>query len=299
MLALAGRFEPRAALDAFVAHGVTTFCAPPTVWRMLIQETSSACKVALREINSSPASRSTPRSSNRSRRAWGLTLRDSYGQTETTMMVGNSPGQKVIPGSMGRPLPGYRIALLDADGLESDQGEIALPLTPRPVGLMRGYQRRNGRHRRRRRRLLPHRRRRLARRRGLHHLHRPGRRRVQIERLSPEPVRARERADRARGGHGGGGRARARSAAPHHAESLCRARAGLRADRETARLDLRPRRASACRPTSASAGSSSPSCRRRRPARSAGWSSAAREAELAEKGERSDGEFRIEDFSVE
>jgi acetyl-CoA synthetase len=66
-------------------------------------------------------------------------LRDSYGQTETTMMIGNSPGQTVAPGSMGRPLPGYRIALVDADGLESDSGEIAIPLRPRPVGLMRGY----------------------------------------------------------------------------------------------------------------------------------------------------------------
>ena len=74
------------------------------------------------------------------RRAWGLTVRDSYGQTETTMMIGNSPGQKVVAGSMGRPLPGYPIVLLDADGLESDNGEIALPLRKRPGGLMRGYQ---------------------------------------------------------------------------------------------------------------------------------------------------------------
>jgi acetyl-CoA synthetase len=55
------------------------------------------------------------------------------------MMVANSPGQKLAPGSMGRPLPGYRIVLLDSDGLESDQGEIALTLRPRPAGLMRGY----------------------------------------------------------------------------------------------------------------------------------------------------------------
>ena len=73
-------------------------------------------------------------------RAWGLSLRDSYGQTETTMMVGNAVGQRVEPGSMGRPLPGYRIALLDADGLEADEGEIAVAMSPRPVGLMRGYQ---------------------------------------------------------------------------------------------------------------------------------------------------------------
>jgi acetyl-CoA synthetase len=139
IVALAKRFEPRAALDAVVEHGVTSFCAPPTVWRLLIQEDLAKWKVGLREVNSA-GEPLNPEVIDRVRRAWGLTIRDSYGQTETTMMVGNSPGQKVVAGSMGRPLPGYRIVLLDADGLESDQGEIALPLRPRPAGLMRGYQ---------------------------------------------------------------------------------------------------------------------------------------------------------------
>ena len=139
VVALAGRFEPRAALDALVAHQVTTFCAPPTVWRVLIQENLGRWEVGLREINSAGEPLNAE-AIDQVRRGWGLTLRNSYGQTETTMMVGNSPGQKVIEGSMGRPLPGYRVVLLDADGLESDQGEIALPLRPRPAGLMRGYQ---------------------------------------------------------------------------------------------------------------------------------------------------------------
>jgi len=138
VVALAGRFEPRAALDALVEHSVTSFCAPPTVWRMLIQQNLGNWQVVLREASSS-GEPLNPEVIDKVRRAWGLTVRDSYGQTETTMMVGNSPGQKVIAGSMGRPLPGYRIALLDADGLESDQGEIALPLRPRAVGLMRFY----------------------------------------------------------------------------------------------------------------------------------------------------------------
>ena len=143
VVALAGRFEPRAALDALVEHAVTSFCAPPTVWRMLIQQDLGQWKVGLREANSS-GEPLNPEVIDQVRRAWGLALRDSYGQTETTMMVGNSPGQKVIAGSMGRPLPGYRIVLLDADGLESDHGEIALPLRPRPAGLMRGYQNDSG-----------------------------------------------------------------------------------------------------------------------------------------------------------
>jgi acetyl-CoA synthetase len=73
------------------------------------------------------------------RRAWGLTLRDGYGQTETTMMVGNPPGQKLVVGAMGRPLPGYRVVLLDVEGLESDYGEISLPLSAQPLGLTPGY----------------------------------------------------------------------------------------------------------------------------------------------------------------
>jgi acetyl-CoA synthetase len=73
------------------------------------------------------------------RAAWGLNLRDGYGQTETTAQVGNSPGQPVKPGSMGRPLPGYQVVLMDVNGQASDQGEICLPLAARPLGLMDGY----------------------------------------------------------------------------------------------------------------------------------------------------------------
>ena len=143
VIALATRFEPRAALDALVEHQVTTFCAPPTVWRMLIQHDLRQWKVALREVNAA-GEPVNPEIIEQVRRAWGLSLRDSYGQTETTMMIGNSPGQRIVPGSMGRPLPGYRVALIDADGLESDTGEIALPLRPRSVGLMSGYQNERG-----------------------------------------------------------------------------------------------------------------------------------------------------------
>jgi len=113
-------------------------CAPPTVWRMLVQEELGNWETALREL-AAAGEPLNPEVIEQVRRAWGLTIRDSYGQTETTMIIGNSPGQKVVAGSMGRALPGFRIALLDADGLEADQGEIALPLRPRPVGLMRGY----------------------------------------------------------------------------------------------------------------------------------------------------------------
>jgi acetyl-CoA synthetase len=76
----------------------------------------------------------------RVKKAWGVTIRDGYGQTETTAQIGNSPGQPIKPGSMGRPLPGYRVALIGPDGREADEGEVALALDPRPAGLMAGYQ---------------------------------------------------------------------------------------------------------------------------------------------------------------
>ena len=75
------------------------------------------------------------------RNAWGLTIRDGYGQTETTALAGNSPGQEVKVGSMGRPLPGYRVQVTDIDGHVTTEGEVTLLLgADRPAGLMQGYQ---------------------------------------------------------------------------------------------------------------------------------------------------------------
>jgi acetyl-CoA synthetase len=134
----AARFDPKATLDLVVRAGVTTLCAPPTVWRLLVQQDLAAFPVKLREVTGA-GEPLNPEIIERVRRAWGLTIRDGYGQTETTAQIGNTPGVPVEPGSMGRPLPGYPVALLDQDGRASDQGEIALSLEPRPLGLMTGY----------------------------------------------------------------------------------------------------------------------------------------------------------------
>jgi len=118
---------------------VTTFCAPPTVWRLLIQEDLAACKVALREVCGA-GEPLNPEVINKVHAAWGLTIRDGYGQTETTAIVANSPGQTVKPGAMGRPMPGYRVLILDADGMPRSEGEVCLDLRDeRPAGLMQGY----------------------------------------------------------------------------------------------------------------------------------------------------------------
>ncbi len=133
------RFNARALLDTIVRCGVTTFCAPPTVWRLLIQEDLAHWKVSLKQLIGA-GEPLNPEVIERVRAAWSLTIRDGYGQTETTAQIGNSPGQKVKAGAMGRPLPGYRVALLDAEGKEAEEGEICLLLDPRPTGLMQGYQ---------------------------------------------------------------------------------------------------------------------------------------------------------------
>ena len=133
------RFDAKALLDQIVRCGVSTFCAPPTVWRMLIQEDLGRWTVPLREALSA-GEPLNPEVIDQVRRKWQITVRDGYGQTETTAQIGNSPGQPVKPGSMGRPMPGYRLVLLDREtGEPSDDGEIAIDLSRRPLGLMTGY----------------------------------------------------------------------------------------------------------------------------------------------------------------
>jgi acetyl-CoA synthetase len=136
------RFDPRRTLDMLVSHRVTSLCGPPTVWRMLIQERLADWRVALREAMSA-GEPLNPEVIEQVRAAWGITIRDGYGQTETTALVGNPPGQPIKFGSMGRPLPGWRVELLDADGQPADEGEISLVLDDaahgRPTGLMTGY----------------------------------------------------------------------------------------------------------------------------------------------------------------
>jgi len=135
------RFAATALLETLARCRVTSLCAPPTVWRMLIQEDLASWKprLALRSV-AGAGEPLNPEIIERVRSAWGLPLRDGYGQTETTALVGNSPELALKPGSMGLPLPGYRIALLDLDGREADEGEVCIDMRERPTGVMAGYQ---------------------------------------------------------------------------------------------------------------------------------------------------------------
>ena len=132
------RFDARAVLDQMARCGVTTFCAPPTVWRLLIQQDLASWRVTLREATSA-GEPLNPEVIERVRAAWGITVRDGFGQTETTAQVGNPPGLRMKPGSMGRPLPGCPIVLVDLQGKLADEGEICVDLAQQPLALMRGY----------------------------------------------------------------------------------------------------------------------------------------------------------------
>ncbi|TWB84327.1 AMP-binding protein [Bradyrhizobium sacchari] len=134
------RFDAKALLATIGRCGVTTLCAPPTVWRLFIQENLASFKMSLREVCGA-GEPLNPEVIDQVQAAWGLTIRDGYGQTETTALAGNSPGQPIKIGSMGRPLPGYRVQISDADGNPAKEGEVTLVLgDDRPAGLMQGYQ---------------------------------------------------------------------------------------------------------------------------------------------------------------
>lgn len=133
------RFDPARFLSMLQRVAVTSLCAPPTVWRMLIQADLGEKPPSLREVVGA-GEPLNPEVIGQVRRRWGLTIRDGFGQTETTALIGNTPGAPVKPGSMGRPLPGIPVEIVDpVSGEPAEEGEICLRLDPRPVNLMSGY----------------------------------------------------------------------------------------------------------------------------------------------------------------
>jgi acetyl-CoA synthetase len=133
------RFDANALMSTMDRCGVTSFCAPPTVWRMLIQSDLTQLRNPPSKVVGA-GEPLNPEVIEQVAKAWGVTIRDGFGQTETTLQVANTPGQTVKPGSMGRALPGFTIALIDpVTGESADEGEICIDLRRRPVGLMVGY----------------------------------------------------------------------------------------------------------------------------------------------------------------
>ena len=294
------RFSAASLLAALGSCGVTTFCAPPTVWRMLIQADLGrrgrfcAARVRGRGRAAEP----------RGDRAGAQGLGD-HGPGRVRPDRDDRAGREHArasrcgPGSMGRPLPGYSVVLVDpVSGQPGRDGEICLDLSQRPLGLMTGYldddelnARGHGG------RVLPHRRRGHLGRRRLHHLRGPDGRRVQGLGLPDLAVRAGERADRARGGGRGRGGAVTGPGSAGRAEGLRAAGRGARRRRASWRSRSWPSAGSGSRRTSGSGGWSSATCPRRSPARSAGWNCAAQEAEARPSSPRGTTEFWEEDFT--
>jgi acetyl-CoA synthetase len=133
------RFDASRFLTMLRQADVTSMCAPPTVWRMLIQANLGTKPASLREVVGA-GEPLNPEVIEHVQRHWGVIIRDGFGQTETTALIGNTPGSPVKPGSMGRPLPGVAVEIVDPmSGRPASEGEICLRLDPRPVNLMARY----------------------------------------------------------------------------------------------------------------------------------------------------------------
>lgn len=133
------RFDAARFLSLLQSVPVTSLCAPTTLWRMLIQVYLGEKPPALREAVCA-GEPLNPEVIEHARKRWGLTIRDGFGQAETTALIGNTPGAPVKPGSMGRPLPGIPVEIVDPlTGEPSDEGEICLRIDQGPVNLMTGY----------------------------------------------------------------------------------------------------------------------------------------------------------------
>lgn len=136
------RFDAAQLMRVMDAEQVTSICAPPTVWRMLIQADLNQMTTPPTKVLAA-GEPLNPVVIDAVKKAWNADIRDGFGQTETTLQIANTPGQNVKPGSLGRVLPGYDVVLIDPATDEvvegPGEGEVCLVTEPRPVGLMAGY----------------------------------------------------------------------------------------------------------------------------------------------------------------
>ena len=138
-----GRFDARQTLELLERYPISTFCAPPTAYRLLILEDLARYKLSTLRYCVGAGEPLNPEVIESWQRGTGQTIRDGYGQTETAILVANFPPMPVKPGSMGKPSPGFMIGVVDDEGREvpaGTEGDIAVKLTPaRPVGIFKEY----------------------------------------------------------------------------------------------------------------------------------------------------------------
>jgi acetyl-CoA synthetase len=138
-----GKPDADTILEIIRRHQITSFCAPPTLYRMLVQADLKAHDLSCLRHCTSAGEPLNPEVI----RTWregtgGLMVYDGYGQSETTALVANYRTMEVRPGSMGKPVPGYEIAIVNDEGNRVPPGEVAnivVRTQPRPVGLFSGY----------------------------------------------------------------------------------------------------------------------------------------------------------------
>ncbi|MFE6714177.1 acyl-CoA synthetase [Streptomyces sp. NPDC057695] len=135
-----GGLPPAVLPGVLAGHGVTSFCAPPSAWRSLLPHLDAGAETPRLREATAAGEPLTAETVERIEAAWGARVRDGYGQTEATALIGRAPGTEEPLAPLGHPLPGYRIVLRDPDtGERGDSGEVCVDLTDRPPGLMRGY----------------------------------------------------------------------------------------------------------------------------------------------------------------
>jgi acyl-coenzyme A synthetase/AMP-(fatty) acid ligase len=137
------KFDPKLTLRLIERYGITTFCAPPTVYRVLVLEDLRRYKLDKLRHCTAAGEPLNPEVISQWEKGTGLKIYDGYGQTETVNIVGNYRCMPIKPGSMGKPTPGFDIAVVDDDGRELPprrEGHIAIRVKPtRPVGLFKEY----------------------------------------------------------------------------------------------------------------------------------------------------------------
>lgn len=136
-------FVPAKLLEKMAKYKVTTFCAPPTVYRYLVRQNLKKFDLSNLKCCATAGEALNDEIFNKFYELTGHKLKEGYGQTELTLTIGNFPGMEIKPGSMGKPAPGYNIDIVDSQGNScpaGETGEIVIRLEKgRPFGMFAGY----------------------------------------------------------------------------------------------------------------------------------------------------------------